>query len=863
MIRKLTDHLLKHKAYDIAIVVLITLAATSKWLNAGIPKGHDAVGDMLLAQAASNSFSIHHLVAGWSGDWFLGYPLFSVHPPLVSCLIWALSYPLGWILATKLLYLSFFALSGVFAYLYVFELTRNRPASFAAGLAYVFLPYHVLEVAFEGHHGAFGLPYMLTPLIMLCLERLLQKPGIKYTLINAILIALLTLTYPQVFPFLVGPFLALYVILRIWWQRQRGREYVKSAAISSAATFCLPLLLTAFWWLPLLSEIHYSYASSFSLSEAREFSATFVQAVTLRPEFCCAPASAYEASGTFFLKTLRMLPFVLVALGIVLNRKNRYVWFFSASILIAVLLAMGPDSPIELFSFAHRYVPFFSGVRTPWRFLLFTSLAYAVLIGFCIKTIVDSLGHWVVSRLRYLSISVVVVTLISLIVAGNTWQETRTAFDTFSLTPDQENALAWLKGQDDSDYRITDIPFRTWVWDADSGYIINPTYWTYLHGKQNVYGGVPAAATLYAGETLDYLNYRLEASRADIGGWLSVFNVRYVILDKTDDSYDSVNLGEEFGRVWTSDTIDIYENYAMKPRMFSVSATDERPVKLRSDDIVNVAWAEGSRDFTLSVGKGYGNSSESSLNIDIRFTETGEEYLDLRTDVSDISFDKDDAIRLVFYADDDMPDLYASLDLLEADGSRYGMDLNRFEGIKAGRNEIEFPISMLLPRYSIDENYRLDVGDIQKVWFGIGEKGNVAGVHEFELYFDSLSVVSQETNTRIDYEQISPGKYAAHVSLDSPSCLVLSEAYHPNWIARVNGQLMDSQITFESLNGFHLQPGEYDITLEFRTSSLRTAGTIISGITITLLLLVGLYLFTRQMSQRRRVVRTPSAPSPS
>jgi uncharacterized membrane protein len=98
MIRKLTDHLLKHRVYDIAVLVLVALVATIKWLNAGIPTGHDAVGDMLLAQAASSSFSFHHLVAGWSGEWFLGYPLFYVHPPLVSCLIWALSYPFGWIL---------------------------------------------------------------------------------------------------------------------------------------------------------------------------------------------------------------------------------------------------------------------------------------------------------------------------------------------------------------------------------------------------------------------------------------------------------------------------------------------------------------------------------------------------------------------------------------------------------------------------------------------------------------------------------------------------------------------------------------------------------------------------------------------
>ena len=128
------------------------------------------------------------------------------------------------------------------------------------------------------------------------------------------------------------------------------------------------------------------------MEAASEYSATFLQAVTLRPSLCCAPSSAYGSAGSVFLEILRILPFILVLLGMILNRRNRYVWFFSVSILIAVLLAMGPDSPINVFGFAHRYVPLFDRLRTPVRFLLFTSLAYAVLIGFCVQAIAERLG---------------------------------------------------------------------------------------------------------------------------------------------------------------------------------------------------------------------------------------------------------------------------------------------------------------------------------------------------------------------------------------------------------------------------------------------------------------------------------------
>src|SRR5512136_1587803 len=119
--QKPMTHLRKHKAYDIALIVLVTLAATCKWFSPGLPKGHDAIADMLSAQAAYNSIFVHHMLPGWSNEWFMGFVQFGVHPPLSSLLVMISSVPFGWVLGTKLLFLSIFALSGVFAYFYFFE----------------------------------------------------------------------------------------------------------------------------------------------------------------------------------------------------------------------------------------------------------------------------------------------------------------------------------------------------------------------------------------------------------------------------------------------------------------------------------------------------------------------------------------------------------------------------------------------------------------------------------------------------------------------------------------------------------------------------------------------------------------------
>ncbi|MCX5991417.1 MAG: hypothetical protein NTZ04_03685 [Chloroflexi bacterium] len=856
MIHKVTDHLQKHRAYDIGLLVLVTLAATSNWFNPGIPKGHDTIGEMLSAQAASNSIFLHHMLPGWTGDWLLGYPQFCVFPPLPVCLILSFSFPFGWVLGTKLLYLSFFVLSGVFAYLYVYELTKNRYASFVAGLAYVFLPYHIIDVGFEGHQGAFGLPYVLIPLILLCLERSIKNPGIKYVLINGVLLALLTLTFPQVFPLLVGPFLVLYVILRIWWERQRGGEYLRSITVTSAAAFCLSLLLTAFWWLPLISEIRYSYATSFPANEAGNYSASFLQAVTLRPGLCCALSSAYGSAGSVFLEILRILPFPMVLLGIILNRRNKYVWFFLASILIAVPLVMGPHLTIDVFGLAYRYVPLFTRLRTPVRFLLFTSFAYAVLIGFCVQSITERLQHMQLRKLRPLGIPFFVPMLVSLIIVGNTWQETRTAFSTFTLPPDQGNALAWLAEKEDGDYRIADPPFDAYVYDAKAGYIIRPTFWTYLHGKETLYGPGLSLAVKYTASALESLNTDIKKGPFDLSQWLSIFNVKYVLFDKTNRLSSNVILDSNFERVWSSETIDIYQNHSLKPRVFSFSNTNERAIDLHNGDTINLSCAEGTQEAVLSLSDEYHLSDETSVKSSYHLV-TPADYLCLETNVEGISFHQNDAIHLVFYSQYNLPDMHLTLSLLESDGSRYDVVLDAVDGIKAGWNEVNSPVSLLILRDSPDQNSRLDLDQINRLRIGVAREDGSNQAGEFPLYFDELSVVTQEIDTSVEYTKIRPGKYKVHVNLDSPSYLVLSESYHPNWVARLNGEAIQSQMMYECLNSFYLERGEYDVTLEFTTSPLRIAGNVITGTSIAILCIIGVFLPIRSRRDRRAARNNP------
>ncbi len=840
---RLAPHIRQHRTWDIALIVVIALAATSGWLNLDLPKGHDAVADMLSARAASTSIFTYHTLSGWSTDWFMGHVQFSVHSPLAALLVLLPGLVFGWVLGTKLLFLSFFALSGVFACLYVRELTASRPAAIVAGLAYVFAPYHIIDVGFEGHQGSFSTPYMLLPLALLLLERLTKAPGLKYVLLNGMVLALLTLTFPQVLPLLAGPFLVLYVIVRTWWERGRGGAYVRTAVAATAGSFCLALLLSSFWWLPLISDIRYSFATSFTVEDTSYYTASFWQAVTLRPSLCCATSSAFGSAGSALLEALRLVPFVLVLAGLVLNRRNGYAWFFSACVFVSILLAMGDQSPVDLYGVAHRFVPLFDRLRTPVRFLFFPCIACAVLTGLFVRVATERLGRIRVPKLRSAAVPLLIPALAGLIVAGNTWQETRTAFSTYTLQGDVAAAMDWVAEQEDGDYRVADPPFDAYTHDSQAGEMIRPVFWTYLHGKETLYGPGLSSAVKYTAAVLESFNARLAEGPLDLSGWLSYFNVKYVLIDKSHPLSPNVILDGRFDRAWTSDTIDIYENQAMLPRLFALTLSDERSVALWDGDRVAVSPAEDS--VSLSLDTALARSSDRTLKADFTFADPGPESAGLAVDLRTVGLTAQDAICLDVYSDRGLPDISLRLDLIEDDGSRYSLVTFVADGIQAGWNQISAPLSLFTLMDSTDENGRLDPVQLQTLAFGPSERSRFETERTISLHFDRLSVAAQEIDTGIAYDQLRPGQYRLTVSVDSPSWLVLSESYHPRWAARVDGESTPSQPMYECLNAFRLEPGEHQVTLDFHSSPSRTAAGSISGAAWVLVCCTGVWLIVR------------------
>jgi len=830
----------KHsRSIDVLVLLFLTLLVSRGWFNSGFMKGHDAFGGIMMTQSLLDSLHSFPSLPSYSDYSFLGAPLFSSFPPGLYFIHAPLVGILGASLGTKVMLLILFWLAGVFMYFFVRTLTGSRPASLIAALLYTYNGYSLAEFIFEAH-GDLLLAFALTPLLFWQLERTISKPSVGRATLCGLCLAFLILSAPQAFPLLVGPFFVAYVLFHLVVSFKNRTEAIASLR-ASLIVVAVALCLSAFWWLPSLGERAQMYSVSYAKADSLPYAVTFWQAITLRPPSCCSDLAPSSANA-LYISAWQMIAVVLVALGICLNYRNKRVWFFAIIIAAGILLALGLQSPINLYGFAFDHLPFFSGLRTPGRFLLFTTFCYSALGGYAVMAL-EKLMKDNIKR-------VALIGVLAVLIVGNVWSASQQAFQTFRLSSDQKNAYSWLKDQEDGDYRITDLPFQTWVYDPDTRNIIDPTNWTFLHGKETVSGGAPATATKSTARVLDYLNWQMYSGETDIGQWLSLLNVKYVILDKTDPFYSNIRLGECFETVWISNTIVIYENNLMKPRIFSFSTVNEHIIDLFSGSRVNLSWADGKPETILSLDDQHRLSQQFSVKSVYRFTDPEGEWLNLGINVQGINFGQDDAIHLKFYSEDDLPDIYITLDVFEQDGSRYGIDLGGDNRIEAGWNEVSFPISRLNLRYSSDENDHLDFDQTTTLWFGVGEQKNFDKVHEFALYFDELSIVSYETNDNVEYTKIRPGKYKVHLNSDGASYLVLTDSYHPNWVAKMDGQTIRSSRAFEFANSWTIdQAGEHDLVLEFAVSGQRKAGRIIS-----LLTAVGLVAFFvgREIKVRRR-----------
>ncbi len=351
-------------------------------------------------------------------------PLILSGMPLAANQLAMLFYPPAWLFLIlpvepvfNVLFIFHLLLGGIGVYLLLYKAHHSSPqAALFGSLTFALNGKWLAHVA-GGHVsmvGAIGwLPWAVFGMMMLLRRQgsgaqavggqRSNLAGLGWGLLAALALAMQIFTHTLLLIYTVY-LLAALVIWRIF-MNEGWRSTLHSAIHSLIRLFAILILaglLGAVQLWPLLELSQFSNRS-LNLAEAAEYSVTPAQLLLglLLPS---------AQSGHELVIYLGLLPLLLAPFG--LNRPNRWAWFYAALVGLAVLFALGPTTPVHALFYA--FVPGFGWVRTPARIFLVISLAVAVLVGFGVDRLAQQ--QWSAKALAWLTRLAVAVGAIALLV---------------------------------------------------------------------------------------------------------------------------------------------------------------------------------------------------------------------------------------------------------------------------------------------------------------------------------------------------------------------------------------------------------------------------------------------------------------
>jgi hypothetical protein len=405
----MTEH--TRDGVHVLLVILLCAIAAAPLLEPGYFWGaHDARHDVYFIFQYLRGIEGGDWLARWSPEfsWGYGYPFFLIYGPLTSflgaLLVGFLGF--GYTEAVEVLFAAAIIASGLAMYGYV-RSWLGRNAALVAAVAYVFLPYRLVEVYVRASLAEY-VALMWLPLILWSVRSAFQSTRpvnnsqfpIHHSPILPLVATALSYAGLMITSNLVAliftPLLALYclvLLLNRIDEEQPLRRLSKESFFPLVANLIrvsaapvlgllLGLLLSAFFWIPALSEgglvnqdqwyggyynpeLHFVYPHQL-LEPGWGFGIS-------QP----GPDDVQQGALSFQLGAVPLVLAVLALVGLraVPVGRRRELWLLLFWLALAIFLML----PIS--TWAWRTIGFVSFAQFPWRWLMIAALPLAVLAG--------------------------------------------------------------------------------------------------------------------------------------------------------------------------------------------------------------------------------------------------------------------------------------------------------------------------------------------------------------------------------------------------------------------------------------------------------------------------------------------------
>ncbi len=492
----------------LAVILAFGLWIVSPIFGEGLPFGYDDS-----AYVVRSWFIRDRIAAGFSFDWcpywYAGFPTVIFYPFIIEVFTAFTSLISG--ISILWAFKIVVALMTVLPAITLFLLARewfDEKAAFTASMLLLLMPHYTDFVGTVGLR-VFTFGFALMPLQLLLFDRVIKAGGRAYTILCGLLLGVL-IAFHALSAYTSVLVMGFYII--IYSLKRRNLQGLFKIVKQSILILLIGLGISAFWLLPYVTEINYSWA--------------------MRRIFQ-APEQPIEIISSFPI-VYGLIPTLCAALGIlcaVKRRRFEHVLLLSWMLLF-LLISFGPHG------FIWQMLPLQKGLEY-LRFENYLIQPLTILAGIFVSEAVAA-STKIPSKLnrehRRALAAILIISMVfglSVIFAPMSLTKLRAAYATQDISnyPEFNTALEWLKGREMTGRTLVHINM------CDSGptsYAFREStiaYLPFLTGKPLFYGHMHAESSLLSNYTV-WLTHNTPLNPVTLYNALRVGNVEYIMLGK-------------------------------------------------------------------------------------------------------------------------------------------------------------------------------------------------------------------------------------------------------------------------------------------------------------------------------------------
>ena len=787
-------------------------------------------------------------------DRAFGYPTppFTVSVALPTLMLSLLDLLLNDIaLSTKILVFTFYVLSGVNMYIYLFHIIkkRNGLSSFVGSVIYISMPYAIAEYYIQGHIGLQS-AYMLMPILFYAITQCMKRESLKYCYLGALIFSLITFSQPQATIY-IGIFVLLYFTIHIIYTK-------KFTELLYVVHFILVFLtLTSVWWVPimLLGEAENHSSKGYDPRSLYFWSYAPLQALLTFPTASGAETLLNNWITIILLAILNLIAISIFFLKMKILRKiinnSETIIFISLSYILAIFLAMGTrvsyNFPILLI---HDVFRFF---RTPGRFTMIYCFSYSVILA-----TITSYTVYFTKSYTSRTIQKILLTLMFTILLFNLLIfhfEIYKFFDTVELPHSENDLLQYMRKVAKSS-------------NADEGYLlIFPSpwlrisqpigYYSSIYNLMNmptIYGGSPSLVLKIVQRNRDFIYRGLSQGVINLDSIAETFRIKYVVLtnDMIRKLDGPVSNSTILKKTYSNEGYTVLASEIIHPKIRILKIINRTLLDAEKPDLWKIA-ATSSRKT-----KGFIKTDKNALTIDYMLNDSYS-FVDIAYKIPIIFKSENSILKFTYYSPSTIKGVEFVISLFEKDGSQFAGVVK--VDIEAGEHSIYiFPFSLIL--ISKDENYKLDLNKPLYLWISIRGWNTKL---RFEIMYYDFEILEYE-DLSVFYREISPDYYVLDSNYSfyegEEIIIVLMTSYHPLWRLSIDYdsenkiEIMEHINAFLIFNGWYIKfskqtSGHFVITFDV-SKNIYIIFTVLSLLVFFQLLLIALSRAIRNYRSIRR-----------